>query len=82
MTLIDFEAVIIDAMLPQGEVRAITDAVRTALGEIDWTGLSPVKVRPGSVGAPARVLGAAILPLIRQFSPDQELLVKRTAQAA
>ena len=82
MSVIDFEAVIIDAMLPQGEVRAITDAVRTALGEIDWTGLSPVEVRPGSVGAPARVLGAAILPLIRQFSPDQELLVKRTAQAA
>ena len=82
MSVIDFEAVIIDAMLPHDEVKAITDSVRTALGDIDWTGLSPVEIRPGSVGAPARVLGAAILPLIRQFSPDQELLVKRTAQAA
>lgn len=82
MSVIDFEAVIIDAMLPHDEVKAITDAVHGALGDIDWTGLSPVEIRPGSVGAPARVLGAAILPLIRQFSPDQELLVKRTAQAA
>ncbi len=82
MSIIDFEAVVIDAMLPQAEVKAITESVRAALDEIDWTGLSPVEVRPGSVGAPARVLGAAILPLIRQFSPDQELLVKRTAQAA
>ena len=82
MSVIDFEAVIIDAMLPHEEVETMTDAVRTALGEIDWTGLSPVQIRPGSVGAPARVLGAAILPLIRQYSPDQELLVKRTAEAA
>ncbi|MHA1158234.1 MAG: ROK family transcriptional regulator [Alphaproteobacteria bacterium] len=81
-SVLDFEAVVIDAMLPHSHVVALTDTTRAALKSADWTGLSPVEIVPGTVGRPARVLGAAILPLVRRFSPDQALLVKRPTPKA
>jgi predicted NBD/HSP70 family sugar kinase len=82
LSVIDFEGVVIDAMLHPAQVEAFVQDVRAALQKIDLTGTSPVVVRHGSIGPKARVSGAAILPLIRQFSPDQELLVKKVATAA
>ncbi len=52
-----------------------------ALDDFDMTGLSPATPRPGTIGSAARALGAAILPFIRNFSPDQELLVKKASVA-
>lgn len=82
LSVIDFEGVVIDAMLHRQQVEAFVADVRVALQKIDLTGTSPVVVHHGSIGPKARVSGAAILPLIRQFSPDQELLVKKVATAA
>lgn len=82
LSVIDFEGVVIDAMLHSGHVAAFVEDVRAALAKVDLTGTSPALVRQGSIGPKARVSGAAILPLIRQFSPDQELLVKKVATAA
>ena len=82
LSVVDFEGVVIDAMLHSPQVGAFTEAVRTALGRVDLTGTSPATLRPGSIGPKARVSGAAILPLIRAFSPDQQLLVKKVATAA
>ena len=82
LSIIDFEGVVIDAMLHGPQVEAFVKAVRAALKHLDLTGTSPVALRPGSIGPKARVSGAAILPLIRQFSPDQQLLVKKVATAA
>jgi len=82
ISVIDFEGVVIDAMLPRPQLLALVESVEAALRRLDLTGTSPVVLRHGSIGPRARVSGAAILPLIRQFSPDQQLLVKRVAAAA
>ena len=66
----------IDAMLDPEDVATISEDVGRALDEFDMTGLSPVTLRPGTIGPAARTLGAAILPFIRYYSPNQELLVK------
>ena len=81
VSVIDFEGVVIDAMLHPDQVEALVRDVREALRDVDLTGTSPLALRQGSVGPTARVSGAAILPLIRQFSPDQKLLVKQVAAA-
>lgn len=82
MSVIDFEGVVIDAMLHPPQLEALVEDVRAALQKLDLTGISPFELRQGSIGPKARVCGAAILPLIRQFSPDQQLLVKKIATAA
>ncbi len=82
VSVIDFEGVVIDAMLYPPQLEDLVQDVRAALVQFDLTGTSPVTLRHGSIGPKARVSGAAILPLIRQFSPDQELLVKKIATAA
>ena len=82
VSVIDFEGVIIDAMLHPQQLEALVKDVQSALRKVDLTGTSPVELRQGSIGPKARVSGAAILPLIRQFSPNQELLVKKVATAA
>lgn len=82
LSVIDFEAVVIDAMLHGPQVEIFVQDIRDALRGFDLTGISPVELRQGSIGPKARVSGAAILPLIREFSPDQELLVKKVAAAA
>lgn len=78
-SLIDFEGVVIDAMLHPAQVEALVEDVKEGLLNFDLRGTSPVALRQGSIGPKARVSGAAILPLIRQFSPDQKLLVKQVA---
>jgi predicted NBD/HSP70 family sugar kinase len=82
VSVIDFEAVVIDAMLHPAQRAQLVAEVQTALQALDLTGTSPLALREGSIGPKARVCGAAILPLIRQFSPDQQLLVKKVATAA
>lgn len=82
MSVIDLEGVVVDAMLDPEDVAGITAEVGEALAEFDLTGLSPVTLRAGTIGPSARALGAAILPFIRGFSPDRQLLVKQTPAAA
>ncbi|QDL91424.1 ROK family transcriptional regulator [Paroceanicella profunda] len=77
--VIDFEGVVIDAMLDSVDVEALTEETRRAFAQIDVTGTSPLEIRAGTIGFAARSLGAAILPIVRSFSPDRELLVKRRA---
>ncbi len=82
VSVIDFEGVVIDAMLQPPQRALLVAEVAAALQALDLTGTSPVALSEGSIGPKARVCGAAILPLIRQFSPDQQLLVKKVATAA
>ena len=81
MSVIDFEEVVIDGVLRPDWRRRVVDGVAGAYGRFNCAGLSPIEIATGSVGPPARVLGAALLPLIGRFSPDTDLLVK-TARLA
>ena len=76
MSVVDFEEVVIDGVLRPDWRRRVVDGVAGAYGRFDCAGLSPIEIATGSIGPPARVLGAALLPLIGRFSPDTDLLVK------
>ena len=76
MSVVDFEEVVIDGLLRPDWRRRVVDGVTSAYGRFDCTGLSPIEIAAGSIGPQARVLGAALLPLIGRFSPDKDLLVK------
>ena len=76
MSVVDFDEVVIDGLLRPDWRRRVVDGVTSAYGRFDCTGLSPIEIAAGSIGPQARVLGAALLPLIGRFSPDTDLLVK------
>jgi len=76
MSVVDFEEVVIDGLLRPDWRRRVVDGVTRAYRRFDCTGLSPIEIATGSIGPQARVLGAALLPLIGRFSPDTDLLVK------
>ena len=76
MSVVDFEEVVIDGLLRPDWCRRVVDGVTGAYGRFNRTGLSPIEIAAGSIGPPARVLGAALLPLSGRFSPDTDLLVK------
>ncbi|WP_421858738.1 ROK family transcriptional regulator [Oricola sp.] len=70
-SIIDFSAVVIDGWLPV-EVRAqLVEAVLDQLARQDLTGLETPQVRAGTVGADARALGAASLPIVDRFIVDR-----------
>ena len=76
MSVVDFEEVVIDGLLRPDWRRRVVDGVTSAYGRFNCTGLSPIEIATGSIGPKARVLGAALFPLIGRFSPDTDLLVK------
>jgi predicted NBD/HSP70 family sugar kinase len=76
MAVIDFEAIVIDGAFPP-EVRTLmVDAIEERLEEMNLEGLSPVTVVEGTIGADARAMGGASLPLLANFAIDRELLFK------
>ena len=75
-SVVDFEEVVIDGLLRPDWRRRVVDGVTSAYARFDCTGLSPIEIATGSIGPQARVLGAALLPLIGRFSPDTDMLVK------
>ena len=75
-SVIDFEEVVIDGLLCPQWREKVVDAVSSECERYNHAGLSPFEVAVGSTGPAARVMGAALMPLIRRFSPDTDLLVK------
>jgi predicted NBD/HSP70 family sugar kinase len=72
-SIIDFPAIVIDGDLPASIREKITQVVSDKLQTIDQQGLSPITVVEGSLGRGARLLGAASLPLLANFSRDRDL---------
>lgn len=66
-SIIDFRAVMIDGWIPTGMRADLVDAVGLHLDGQNLTGLSRPDILAGSVGADARALGAASLPLSERF---------------
>lgn len=74
--VIDFTALRIDGVMPARIRRQLVDATRDAYARLDTRGLSPIAIEEGHVGADARAVGAAILPILSGFSRDREVLLK------
>ncbi len=79
ISVIDFETIVIDGLLPPPWRERLADRVRAEMSGFDRTGLSPAEVAVGSIGPGARALGAALLPLYDRFSPDKDLLGRSAA---
>ena len=69
--LLEMEAVLIDGWMPV-EIRAeMVRRTEAALYRLDLSGVDPPVIREGSVGAEARALGAAAIPLSQRYLIDQ-----------
>ena len=79
MAVLDCSAIIIDGAVPL-QVRArFVDAVQQALARVDRQGLVEFPILEGTIGADARALGAASLPLFDNFIINRNVLFKEKA---
>jgi predicted NBD/HSP70 family sugar kinase len=77
--LLDIGTVVIDGSFDASLRDALIAATRDALPRYSWEGVAPPRLVAGSIGADARALGGALLPLYDAFSPDRELFLKAAA---
>ena len=70
-TLLELEAVVIDGWMPVTVRAEVTRRTDDALARLDLSGVTPPQIRQGTVGAQARSLGAAAIPLSQRYLIDQ-----------
>jgi hypothetical protein len=68
--------VLIDGWVPVSVRAELTARTRAALHRLDLSGIDPPAIREGTVGADARVLGAATTPLSQRYLIDQNAPVQ------
>jgi predicted NBD/HSP70 family sugar kinase len=76
ISVIDFEAIMIDGAMPATVRLRVAERTAEIFEGLDRRGLSDVKIISGTVGADARAIGGAALPLIRNYGRDREVLLK------
>ena len=76
ISIVDFEAIVIDGAMPANVRDRLTARTFDIFQGLDRRGLSEVEIVSGSVGADARAIGGAALPLIKNFARDREVLLK------
>lgn len=69
--LLEIDAVMIDGWMPVTVRAELTRRTETALYRLDLSGIEPPAIREGTVGAEARALGAAAIPLSQRYLIDQ-----------
>jgi predicted NBD/HSP70 family sugar kinase len=78
--LLDLQAVVIDGSLSRRLLERLLTKVRAALAAYPAVGIEPpTRLELGRVGAHARALGGALLPLHTQFFPDKDIFLKQDA---
>ena len=74
--LLELEAALIDGWMPLSLRAELTRRTRAALLRLDLSGVTPPMVREGSMGAQARSLGAAAIPLSQRYLIDQNAALR------
>lgn len=74
VSVIDFEAVVIDGAFPAEIRRRIVADTAEKFTRLNPSGVAPVEIREGSIGSDARVMGAASLPLLAEYARDRNIL--------
>ena len=77
--LLDLDAVVIDGSLGAPLMAALIAATQEALSGYRFDGMHQPPLLTGQVGAHARALGGALLPLHSQFFPDKDIFLKQNA---
>ena len=76
--LLDLDAVVLDGTLSPRLLEALLTQTRQALEAYPLVGIvRPGRLERGQVGAHARALGGALLPLHTQFFPDKDIFLKQ-----
>ena len=79
LSVIDFEAAVIDGALPASVRKRIVARIIDKLATLDTKGLPTHTIVEGSIGNRARAIGAASLPFLAKFMRDRELLFRDPA---
>jgi predicted NBD/HSP70 family sugar kinase len=74
--VLDLEGVIVDGAMERPLLARLLEDIGAALGRHNWQGVLRPEVHAGSVGAEAKVSGAAWLPLHAGFAPAHDLFLK------
>ena len=82
ISVIDFEAVIVDGAMPTAVRARLVARLAEIYQTLDRRGLVDPVIKAGSIGADARALGGAALPLIANFARDREVLFKEPPNGA
>lgn len=75
-TLLELEAILIDGWMPPMIRAEVTKRTAAALARLDLSGVTPPMVREGTLGAQARSLGAAAIPLSQRYLLDQNAALR------
>jgi predicted NBD/HSP70 family sugar kinase len=75
--LLDLDAVVMDGSLGAPLMTALMAATQEALTQYRFDGMHQPPLLKGQVGAHARALGGALLPLHSQFFPDKDIFLKQ-----
>jgi predicted NBD/HSP70 family sugar kinase len=78
MSIIDFEAIVIDGAMPANVRLELVRKTREALIRQDLRGLPKFSIEEGSIGSDARAMGAASLSLFANYIIDRDVLFKET----
>lgn len=70
VALLELEAVLIDGWMPVSVRAEIVRRTEAALHRLDLAGIDPPRIGEGTVGANARALGAAAVPLAQRYLVD------------
>ncbi|MDA9394037.1 ROK family transcriptional regulator [Bradyrhizobium sp. CCBAU 45394] len=76
LSVIDFEAIIIDGAFPLDVRRRLVERTNEYWARMDRQGLTDTVVVEGSIGRDARAIGGAALPLLAAFARDHDVLFK------
>ncbi len=77
--LLDLDTVVLDGSLSRPLLEQLLQQTRTELDAYPLVGIEgPTQLVLGHMGAHARALGAALLPLHTQFFPDKDIFLKQT----
>lgn len=68
--LLELDTVLIDGWMPVTIRTRITQATQAAFARLDHSGIAPPTIREGTIGAEARSLGAAAIPLSQRYLID------------
>jgi predicted NBD/HSP70 family sugar kinase len=73
---VDVDAVVLDGSLERGALATLIAETSEALKRYNWEGLWAPTLHAGGIGADARALGGALLPLHANFAPDSDIFLK------
>lgn len=73
LSMMDFEAIVIDGAFPENMKHRLVDAVRLELERSDLQGVIMPKLEAGQIGWPARTIGAAAALISAEYLIDQNI---------